>query len=116
MLCSLTKRLISRREDSARPLPAWGEGHLRRCPKCREFDEFCASIGAKAKADLDLRSPADAARDARILSALKAKVSRRAGLFRPPRPVPAGASSPSWPRSPSGSARPEANPSPVWVR
>ncbi len=90
MLCSLTKRLISRREDSARPLPGWSEGHLRRCPKCREFDEFCASLGAKAKADLDLRSPADEARDARIVAALQASAPRRTGLFWSPKPLPAG--------------------------
>jgi hypothetical protein len=91
MICSLTKRLISRREDTAKPLPAWGERHLRSCPKCREFEAFCVSLGAKAKAGLDLRTPADKARAARIVSAIKTETPRRTALMRFPRPVPAAA-------------------------
>ncbi len=77
MLCSLTKRFISRREDTGRALPVWAQGHLRRCPKCREFDEFCASLKDKAKVGLEVPSRADEARDARLLSALKAGAPRR---------------------------------------
>jgi predicted anti-sigma-YlaC factor YlaD len=77
MLCSLTKRFVSRREDMGRPLPARLERHLRHCPKCREFDNFCASLRSRAKAESSVPSPADAARDARILSALKSGVPRK---------------------------------------
>jgi predicted anti-sigma-YlaC factor YlaD len=88
MICSLTRRFISRREDTGKPLPAGIERHLLRCPHCREFDGFCASLKAKAKTELEVASPADLARGGRILAALKTEAPRRAAGASPRRLVP----------------------------
>ena len=88
MLCSLTKRMISRREDTGRPLPSGIERHLRQCQACREFDDFCASLRVKSGADFASPNRADAARDARILAALKADDPRRAVETSPQKFVP----------------------------
>jgi hypothetical protein len=88
MICSLTRRFISRREDTGKPLPAGIERHLLRCPRCREFDGFCTSLKAKAKAGLEVTSPADRARGERILAALNTEAPRRAAGASPRRLVP----------------------------
>jgi hypothetical protein len=65
MLCALTKWLISRREDTGRRLPLWAEGHLRRCPSCREFAGLVSSW-EKQRSDLRVFDQGEMARGRRI--------------------------------------------------
>ncbi len=50
MLCSLAKWLVSRREDTGKPLPAWTGHHLRCCSSCREFEQLVSRLGDKGTA------------------------------------------------------------------
>jgi len=90
MLCAWTKWLISRREDTGRRFPSWAEGHLRRCPSCREFARLVSSW-KEQRADLRVFDQADAARSRRILfhAAAGEEPQPRADLPSKRIPVPA---------------------------
>ena len=47
MLCHLSRWLISRAEDGGRPLPRFVERHAGRCPACRDYARFTASLGSR---------------------------------------------------------------------
>jgi len=102
MLCALTKWLISRREDTGRPLPAWAEGHLRRCPSCGEFARLVSSWAEQRSGwrALDLiRPPAEEApRFRAVLARHRVPTAALAMVFAA---VLLGALWLAWPRTPA---------------
>jgi hypothetical protein len=91
MLCSSTKRLISRREDTGRPLSARAERHLLSCTSCREFERFCLSLKTESVNALNKTSEEKTALNSRVLSALKQDSVRRPGRTRGWKLIPAPA-------------------------
>jgi hypothetical protein len=90
MLCALTKWLISRREDTGRPLPAWAEGHLHRCPSCGEFARLVSSW-AEQKSDWRALDLGEMARGRRIFFRPPAEEAPRLRAALARRRVPAAA-------------------------
>jgi len=51
MLCSLSRWMISRAEDTGKRPPRWVAGHVRRCRACGEFARASVSLASRLRAE-----------------------------------------------------------------
>jgi len=51
MLCTLSRWLISRTEDTGKALPRFAGRHVRRCPACGEFARTAATLSSRLRSE-----------------------------------------------------------------
>jgi hypothetical protein len=51
MLCTLSRWLISRAEDTGKALPRFAGRHVRRCPACGEFARTAATLSSRLRSE-----------------------------------------------------------------
>ncbi len=51
MLCTLSRWMVSRSEDTGKKLPKFAERHVRRCALCGEYARSSASVSSRLKAE-----------------------------------------------------------------
>jgi hypothetical protein len=51
MLCTLSRWMVSRAEDTGKKLPKFAERHVRRCAVCGEYARSSASLSSRLKAE-----------------------------------------------------------------